>query len=487
MTAWPWPRPWLQANDVRLPGGSLRASKRWSHWTPWAYVLVCAPLVLLLVELLHAAVIDVRTTQRQFLGQELLQLQSQAQQRAAGLVVLIEAHAAESQPWNVLQAEPWLSDYWSDTKVAGSHKLYAAIVDASGTIVMHTDPATSGRRLEREWYQRQLPEVGPNVVSIQKSGLSSDRPSYDVTVPLNAGGQWVGDYHEGLDAQWLNDQVASRERTALTRWCWILALASVVDGAAVAGVVLLARRQSGLWQTLRAESRQRAREMAQLGSGLAHEIRNPLHALRINLHTLRRAFGGRSSLPEDQLVATIEESDAAIDRLDGLMRDLLQFADPSAGEVAEVDVVQEVQAALSLLTEQLKRDQIQVRTHFPQETSHVTIDPMRLRQSLLNLLTFAQHRAGKNGAIDIVVKRVNHEVEITVGDSGPSLPEDQRDRVFEPFQAPAETGSGLGLALVQVYVEEAGGRARWDDDAAARSRCRLWFPLAQSRPKGDRP
>jgi signal transduction histidine kinase len=225
--------------------------------------------------------------------------------------------------------------------------------------------------------------------------------------------------------------------------------------------------------------------MAQLGSGLAHEIRNPLHALRINLHTLRRAFGGRSSLPEDQLVATIEESDAAIDRLDGLMRDLLQFADPSAGEIAEIDVVQEVQATLGLLAEDLRRDQIQVRTHFPHETAPVAIDPVRLRQSLLNLLTFAQHRAGKSGAISVVVKRADGEVEITVGDSGPALPEDQRNRVFEPFQAPAETGSGLGLALVQVYVEEAGGRAKWDDDATANSRCRLWFPLALSRPKGD--
>jgi K+-sensing histidine kinase KdpD len=103
---------------------------------------------------------------------------------------------------------------------------------------------------------------------------------------------------------------------------------------------------------------------------------------------------------------------------------------------------------------------------------------------MLNLLTFAQHRAGKNGKIDVTVKHVDRGIEIAVADSGPKLTEEQRTRVFEPFQAPAETGSGLGLALIQVYVDEAGGRARWDEDDAAGSRCCLWLPRAEHRTKG---
>ena len=75
-------------------------------------------------------------------------------------------------------------------------------------------------------------------------------------------------------------------------------------------------------------------------------------------------------------------------------------------------------------------------------------------------------------------------MEVAVGDSGPHLAEEQRQRLFEPFQAPTETGSGLGLALVQVFVEEAGGRASWDAVAMASSRCRLWFPLVTSGPQG---
>src|SRR5205823_978313 len=155
-------------------------------------------------------------------------------------------------------------------------------------------------------------------------------------------------------------------------------------------LLYLGRRQIRLRRLLRGETRERAREMSQLGAGLAHEIRNPLHALRINLHTLRRSFGGRSPLGQDQIVATIQESDAAIDRLDGLMRDLLQFCDRSTGQISDVDVVHEVRTTLSLLAEELRKERIEVHAELPSDPVPVAIDSLRLRQTLLNLLTFAQ-------------------------------------------------------------------------------------------------
>src|SRR5207253_10481430 len=105
---------------------------------------------------------------------------------------------------------------------------------------------------------------------------------------------------------------------------------------AAAALLFLGRRERLLKSSLSSGGRERARELAQLGAGLAHEIRNPLHALRINLHTLRRALTGRSPLASEDVVATIRESDASIDRLDVLMRDLLQFSDPHRGEAVEV-------------------------------------------------------------------------------------------------------------------------------------------------------
>ena len=305
----------------------------------------------------------------------------------------------------MIRDRSWFKGYWSEIKLESTHQLYAAIVDDTGVIVMHTDPQRIGQRLERGWYERQVSEAGPNVVAIQKSTLSEEQPAFDVTVPLDVAGQWLGDYHEGLDGRWLDSHIAELRRGVTTRWFWVLLLTVAVDVAALGGLAFLAKTERRLRQALRGGTRQRSRELAQLGSGLAHEVRNPLHALRINLHTLKRAFSGRSSLPEDQLVATLQESNAAIDRLDVLMRDLLQFSDPNTGQVARVDVVHEVQATLGLLAENLRREQIEVRTRLCSQSMPVAIDPTRFRQAMLNLMTHAQHRAGKNGKIDVTVER----------------------------------------------------------------------------------
>ena len=150
--------------------------------------------------------------------------------------------------------------------------------------------------------------------------------------------------------------------------------------------------------------------------------------------------------------------------LDALMRDLLQFADPSAGEVAKVDVVHELRTALQLLAEDMGRARIEVRSQLPPEPAPVSIDPVRLRQSLLNVLTFAQHRAGKSGTIHVQVERSGRGVEIAVADSGPQLPEDQRKRLFQPFQGSARKGgTGLGLAIAHELVVAHGGAIRLRD------------------------
>jgi len=457
-------------------------SRSWSEWTPWAYAIIAAPLVLLLVEVLRGAVHDFSLVRTQMLHAELTQLQSRALQRAKGLEVLIKSHDATTLSWAQTRGESWFTGYWSDLRPA-EHGLYSAVVDDGGQIVAHSDSSKVGQRLGSSWYEQKVSDGGPDVVWTQRSPLDGDRQAYDVTVPLQTKEGAIGEYHEGLDGGWLEAKIADRQRGTALHWLWVIALVGSVDAAAVAALVSVASGQGRMWRILRGQTRQRSRELSQIGAGLAHEIRNPLHALRINLHTLRRSFSSRNPLPEDQLVATIEESEDAIDRLDELMRDLVQFTDRVAGKAAEVDLAHEVRATLSLLAETLQHERIDVSSRLPSEPSPIAIDPVRLRQLLLNVLTMAQHRAGKSGKIDVQVDRLNGGVELAVGDSGPALAEEQRNRIFEPFQAPAETGSGLGLALVQVYVEEAGGRATWDNGAAA-GRCRLWFPLAPSAPKG---
>lgn len=415
---------------------------------------------------------------------EMNRLGSQALLRTSRLESLIQVHDGSQLSWSLLRLEPWLSDYWAALGKRDLRELYAAVTDPSGTIVLHTDPALIGRQLKHGWYDRRVPEAGGDVLYAETSPLADQAAAYDQRFPITVGGKWIGDYHEGLDARWFEAYVADQQREVLVGWLWVLGLGLLVNAAAAWGLVQLIGNQRRLSGALRRGVEERARQLVQIGSGLAHEIRNPLHALRLNLHTLKRALGPRPQLSPDQVAATVHESDIEINRLDGLLHDLLQYTAPRRGERGDLDVSREMQATLNLLSEDLRRNEVQIRADLTQQPVVTPVDPVRLRQIILNLLTFAQHNAGKGGLIEVEVVPRGEQVEIAVADGGPTLTSDQQDHVFEPFQAPASTGSGLGLALVQCFAEEAGGGVSCERRSPSGNRLRVRLPLAKGQNSG---
>lgn len=448
-----------------------------TDWKAWPLVAIaCALAILVAVSLWHA-VDSVQRVRGQILSDEIGRLRDVAIRREA----LIESHlvrlGSAEIAWNELPGEAW-PETWQ--AALAPHQSYAAIVDPSGVIVRHTQRDRVGERLPHGWYDHRVPLAGNDVVRLSSGPLAGDAPALDVSRPVRVAGEVIGELHLGLDANWL-DQHASREtRSALLMSLLGLAGILAVAGAAIAGMRFLYRQQKLLNRAIVASAEARSRELAQIGLGLAHEIRNPLHSMRINLHLLRRNLGGRAKLNESELAAMWQDCERGIERLSELMSDLLQFVKPHRGEPAELDLGREVQATLNMMAEEWRRDEIDVRARLMEGPTRVAFEPARLRQLVLNLLTFAQHKAGRQGTVEVEVARHNGAVELTVADRGQALSEEEQAHVFEPFQAPAETGSGLGLALVRVYAEEAGGGVVCQRHSPSGNQFRLTLPLVTS-------
>jgi len=279
---------------------------------------------------------------------------------------------------------------------------------------------------------------------------------------------------------WPDTEVARQNNQAQTRWDRVFAISLLVSGLAAVSLVYLIRHNRRLLASISQQPRSRAMELSNLSAGLAHEVRNPLHALRINLHILRRAIDGRASLPEDQLLATTRESNTAVDRIDAVLRDLLQFVEPTTGNAVEIDLGQEVQAVLGSLAETLDRDQITVHSSIGPETAIISIDAARLRQILLNLLTFARLRVGKQGQIELAMIVSRARAELSFAHGGPPLTAEQAARLFEPFRSPIDTGSGLGMALVRAHVLAVGGSVRYEPAHPPGNRLILSLPISRS-------
>ncbi len=229
----------------------------------------------------------------------------------------------------------------------------------------------------------------------------------------------------------------------------------------------------------------RATEVAQLAAGLAHEIRNPMHALRINLHALGKVDDERRlKLPPEDHRKLLEESNREIQRVEQLMQELVNFASPDEPRDVVIDLKSEVQSTLDFIDHELLRHEITIHTHFPPASVMVRFDPGRLRQLLLNLLQNAEQACEGPGNIDVSIRQSAHRVSLTIADDGPGIPETDRQRVFEPFYSTKKDGSGLGLPLVQRFVTEAKGTVECEQNTPRGTAFQIELPRA-TRTEGN--
>ena len=471
-------RPAFMSESSRPPG------KRRLFWLSIAIGLA---LLVAQVESLRDLYCDTDMIRAVALRSEMSQLRSQTIRRASRLETLLDLSVPANQPpneanWQEIAQEPWLTTQWTSLCAPVGKEFYVAVVDPVGMIILHTDPAAVGKRLTSEWDDTKVREAGSDVVRVAAGPLSGNRAALDVNVPLFASGTRVGRMHSGLDANAFDRQVSEEQRRYVWSRSWIVGLMLAVNLGAIAGLVLMTRDFGRLRRKVARIVHDQKQLLAKIGVGLAHELRNPLHALRINVHTLRRSFG-RASLSEQQVGEIMQESNDEIDRMDALVRDFVQFTVPQPADESSADLREQVQATLHLLDAEMRRKEIALTAELPPDPINVRMSADRLRHTALNLFTFAQRSAGPKGSIEVSMSQANGAAELTIADSGKPLSQRDQDRLFEPFQATAHSDSDLGLALIQRFIHEAGGTIV-RSNTAGRNRFHLQLPLAKRSPQG---
>jgi signal transduction histidine kinase len=431
-----------------------------------AYCCIGAALLLVLLLGGWGAFRDIKAVQKFALQEEVGEIRSHALRTVGRLERGLE-DANSSPVSELLNDDTWLRQYWKRVIPREERRLYAAIVDSTGKVLMHSDPAIEGRLLERNWYERVVGEAGGDVFETKSDSLSAGRRSFDIRVPIDVGDREIAEYHAGFDVDWFQGFVAGRRAQIL--WRWTVVIGGILLVVALAGTSLyyIAHRSASMRGFLDMVQLQRVTELGQVAAGLAHEIRNPLHAIRLNLHALARTRNGRAKLAPDEVSAVIEQSNQEISRLDRLIEELLGFAKPEEARDERVDLTNALDATLSFVKQEMERKGITISGDLPREQVIVRVDPARLRQIMLNLLMNAKDAVDEGGRIEVSLVRRNGRVEINVSDNGPGVSTDDREHIFEPFYSTKDGGSGLGLALAKRFVDEAGGKISCEANASS--------------------
>jgi len=243
---------------------------------------------------------------------------------------------------------------------------------------------------------------------------------------------------------------------------FITVVALVITGLAlwlifvVHRALLLPMHRELAQATALVEKQQKFAHFAELAAGLAHEIRNPLTAINARLYTLQKSLRSNAAAAEDAGVIHGE-----IDRLDRILNDFLKLARPAEPQLSSLNARALLEEVTRLLAPELRKNKIEIELDAIVETPF-RADPLQLKQVLINLVQNAAEAIGSDGLITLSarfalqkLRGVSQEVIILeVRDTGPGIPLDVQDHLFDPFFSTKEEGTGLGLPISARIVAQ---------------------------------
>jgi signal transduction histidine kinase len=368
--------------------------------------------------------------------------------------------AAGSQ--NVFQRTAEVESFLESLLAQQEEILYVLVQDLQGEILYKA--IRRGMELEQNQFSRILISTkNSRPPRVEVTSLGNPSLTYlDLIEPILLDGQPELIVHLGVDTSMLENRFSGLRASLLQRL--------LIGSAVVVGILTLALLYV-LWllkraQLLEAEA-QTADRLAYLGTlagGLAHEIRNPLSAINLNLQMIEEDLLGSGS-DATELAALLKGTKQEIKRLDRLASNFLVYAKPLEPEHKEFDLGLLVDEIVQLLQRECEAASIRLVREDQSNVVKVSGDPDLLKQAILNLVVNAQDSvmSNSNGAriIRLAPGKEAERAFVRVADNGPGVTAEDSQSLFKLFYSGKRGGTGLGLPIAQRIVESHGGSITW--------------------------
>ncbi len=203
--------------------------------------------------------------------------------------------------------------------------------------------------------------------------------------------------------------------------------------------------------------------LGQYSNELAHEIKNPLNAINIQMSLLEREIGNHDLSSREELSDIVKVVKEEISRLNKLAGDCLDFSKSGDLKREDEDIGQIFEELLSLITPHAELNGINIYLRMLKDCQQVLVDRDKLKQALLNIIINAIDVMTGGGDIDIKVSKENGNLNISIKDTGPGIPEEQHDKIFDLFYSTKSGGTGVGLAITKNIIHAHGGNIRFKE------------------------
>jgi signal transduction histidine kinase len=199
-------------------------------------------------------------------------------------------------------------------------------------------------------------------------------------------------------------------------------------------------------------------EIARLAGGLAHEIKNPLSTIRLNMDLLAEDLGDAESPVVRRSLKRIDVVRRECQRLQSLLDDFLSFAKTRRLQLLPTDLNHQIEDVLEFFGPEARDAGVEVVRYLDPDLPRVLLDREAFRQALLNLLINAKQAMPEGGQLVVRTAAERNLVAVYLIDTGVGMDERTALQMFEPFYTTKPGGSGLGLPTTQKIVEAHGGR-----------------------------
>jgi PAS domain S-box-containing protein len=218
---------------------------------------------------------------------------------------------------------------------------------------------------------------------------------------------------------------------------------------------------------------ERLASLGRLSAGIAHEIRNPLTGVSLLLDELHDRLLGRL---EDQ--GLIQRALSEIERLEGLVSELLRFAAFPSVNRSPGDIGTILQDSLFLVRRQCEKGGVELVEEIADRLPMYAFDQDKIKQAFLNLFNNALDAMPQGGRLHISVNADDRILRVVISDNGEGVSPDRLPMIFEPFYTTKGGGTGLGLAITHNIISDHNGRITVDSRPGEGTRFMLIFPLA---------